>query len=132
LATSLPDQERELLYQGFQVGIVIDEYGGENRQGDFLIRGILGAQPETGAIAVGDKVDVGQPLPFHVRDASSADHDLHLEQEIGSLAGQRDAVALPFTCNGRGARLFSEPNRDSDLIAGVLGGIPPAGFFLHR
>jgi small ligand-binding sensory domain FIST len=131
LAASLSAEDRELLAQGVQVGIVIDEYGSERRPGDFLIRGILGAQPETGAIAVGDEVDVGQTLQFHVRDADSADQELRrlLEQETKELGGQRPAGALLFTCNGRGVRLFPEPNHDTGLIAEVLGGIPVAGFF---
>ncbi|HYY18380.1 MAG TPA: FIST N-terminal domain-containing protein [Streptosporangiaceae bacterium] len=131
LAASLSAEDRELLAQGVQVGIVIDEYGSERRQGDFLIRGILGAQPETGAIAVGDEVDIGQTLQFHVRDAGSADQELRrlLEQETKDLGGQRAAGALLFTCNGRGARLFPQPNHDTGLIAEVLGGIPLAGFF---
>ena len=131
LAASLSAEDRELLAQGVQVGIVIDEYGSKRSQGDFLIRGILGAQPETGAIAVGDEVDIGQTLQFHVRDAGSADQELRrlLEQETKDLGGQRAAGALLFTCNGRGARLFPQPNHDTGLIAEVLGGIPLAGFF---
>src|SRR6201996_2079364 len=131
LAASLSDEDRELLVQGVQVGIVINEYGGERRQGDFLIRGILGAQPETGAIAVGDEVEVGQTLQFHVRDAESADRELQhiLETETTALGGQRPAGALLFTCNGRGSRLFPEPSHDTGLMAKVLGDIPVAGFF---
>jgi len=131
LAASLSEEDRELLVQGVQVGIVMNEYGGENRQGDFLIRGILGAQPETGAIAVGDEVEVGQTLQFHVRDADSADKDLQrvLGQETTALGGQRPAGALLFTCNGRGSRLFPEPSHDTGLIAKMMGDIPVAGFF---
>jgi small ligand-binding sensory domain FIST len=131
LAASLSTKDRDLLVQGVQVGIVINEYGSERRQGDFLIRGILGAQPETGAIAVGDEVEVGQTLQFHVRDAQSADRELQhiLETETTALGGQRPAGALLFTCNGRGSRLFPEPSHDTGLMAKVLGDIPVAGFF---
>jgi small ligand-binding sensory domain FIST len=131
LATALTGRDRELLGQGVQVGMVINEYRAERRQGDFLIRGVLGADPETGAIAVGDEVDVGQTLQFHVRDADSADEDLQhtLEQEAAALGGRPPAGALLFTCNGRGSRLFSEPDHDARLLAKVLGDIPVAGFF---
>jgi small ligand-binding sensory domain FIST len=131
LAASLSGPDRELLAQGVQVGIVIDEYGGERRQGDFLIRGILGAQPETGAIAVGAEVEIGQTLQFHVRDAVSADQDLQriLAAETAALGGRRPAGALLFTCNGRGSRLFTEPSHDTGQLARVLGDIPVAGFF---
>jgi small ligand-binding sensory domain FIST len=131
LAASVSGPDRELLALGVQVGIVIDEYGGERRQGDFLIRGVLGAQPETGAIAIGDEVEVGQTLQFHVRDAASADQDLQriLDTEAAALGGRRPAGALLFTCNGRGSRLFPEPSHDTGQLAKVLGDIPVAGFF---
>ncbi len=105
--------------------------GGVGLRQSRLFRGILGANPETGAIAVGDEVEVGQTLQFHVRDAASADQDLQrtLEEETAALGGQRPAGALLFTCNGRGSRLFPEPDHDARLLAKVLAEIPVAGFF---
>jgi small ligand-binding sensory domain FIST len=131
LAAALPVRDRELLAQGVHVGMVINEYRAERRQGDFLIRGVVGADPESGAIAVGDEVDVGQTLQFHVRDADSADEDLRrtLEREAAALGGRRAAGALLFTCNGRGSRMFSEPGHDAGLLAKMLGDVPVAGFF---
>ncbi|HTW02263.1 MAG TPA: FIST N-terminal domain-containing protein, partial [Streptosporangiaceae bacterium] len=91
LAGAMPDGERDLLAQGVQVGMVIDEYQAEPRQGDFLIRGLLGADPESGTLAVNDEVQVGQTVQFHVRDARSADEDLRriLEREAEALGGRR-------------------------------------------
>jgi small ligand-binding sensory domain FIST len=131
LAATLPDRDRELLAQGLHVGLVIDEYRAEPGQGDFLIRGVIGADPSSGAIAVGDDIEVGQTVQFHVRDADSADEDLRhaLEQESAALGGRRPAGALLFTCNGRGSRLFREPDHDAGLLAEVLGEVPMAGFF---
>ncbi len=131
LAAALSGPERELLAQGVQIGIVIDEYQAEPRQGDFLIRGLVGADPDSGTIAVGDEVQVGQTVQFHIRDAQSADEDLRriLEQETAALGGRRAAGALLFTCNGRGSRMFSQPDHDAGLLAKMLGQIPAAGFF---
>jgi len=131
LAAALTGRDRELLTRGLQVGRVINEYGADWHQGDFLIRGVLGADPATGAIAVGDEVEVGQTLQFHVRDTDSADKDLQriLEQEAAALGGYRPAGALLFTCNGRGSRMFPEPDHDARLLAKILGDIPMAGFF---
>jgi small ligand-binding sensory domain FIST len=131
LAARLPGRDRELLAQGAQLGMVINEYRAELHQGDFLIRGIVGADPESGAIAVGDEVEVGQTVQFHVRDADSADEDLRaaLEREVTTLGGRRAAGALLFTCNGRGSRMFSEPDHDAGLLAKMLGEVPVAGFF---
>jgi len=131
LAAALPTADRELLAQGIHLGMVIDEYQAEPGQGDFLIRGVAGIDPESGAIAVGDDVAVGQTVQFHIRDAGSADEDLRrtLEREAAALGTRRAAGALLFTCNGRGSRLFAEPDHDAGLLAEVLGKIPVAGFF---
>jgi small ligand-binding sensory domain FIST len=131
LAAALSSRDRELLVQGLQVGLVIDEYRSESRPGDFLIRSVVGADPESGAIAVGEEIAVGQTVQFHVRDAESADEDLQraLAREAAVLGGRRPAGALLFTCNGRGSRLFPGPDHDAGLIAKMLGQIPVAGFF---
>ncbi len=122
---------QELLARGVHLGIVIDEYQTEPGQGDFLVRGIAGADPESGAIAVGGELEVGQTVQFHVRDARSADEDLRrtLVRETAALGGRPVAGALLFTCTGRGTHMFAEPDHDAALLAQVLGQIPVAGFF---
>jgi small ligand-binding sensory domain FIST len=131
LAAALPARDRELLAQGVYLGLVIDEYQAEPGTGDFLVRGVAGADPESGAIAVAGDVQVGQTVQFHVRDAQSADEDLRrtLEREAAALSGRRPAGALLFTCTGRGSRMFGEPDHDAGLLAQTLGQIPVAGFF---
>ena len=131
LAAALPVRDQELLARGAHLGLVIDEYQAEPGQGDFLIRGIIGADPGSGAIAVGAEVDAGQTVQFHVRDADSADEDLRraLEREAAALGGRRAAGALLFTCTGRGSRMFAAPDHDAGLVATTLGEIPLAGFF---
>ena len=131
MAAALPARDQELLAEGVLLGVVIDEYRAEPGQGDFLVRGVIGADPDSGAIAVGDEIQVGQTVQFHVRDAASADEDLRraLARESAALGGRRLAGALLFTCNGRGSRMFAEPDHDAGLIAAMLGDIPLAGFF---
>jgi len=85
---------------------------------------VLGADRETGAIAVGDLVEVGTTVQFHVRDAAAADEDL---REL--LAGQQAEAALVFTCNGRGRRLFGTPDHDAGVVTEMLGRVPAAGAF---
>jgi small ligand-binding sensory domain FIST len=130
LAAALPGPDQELLSLGAHVGIVMNEYQAELRQGDFLIRGIVGADPDSGAIAVGDEVEVGQTVQFHVRDARSAHEDLRrvLEREARGLPREA-AGALLFTCTGRGERMFGEPDHDAGLVATMLGAPPTAGLF---
>ena len=122
---ALPPEDRELVNRGLHVGRVIDEYKTELGRGDFLIRGVTGVDPQTGALAVGDRIEVGETIQFHVRDAATADEDLRnlLEQEAEPADG-----ALLFTCNGRGSRLFPVPDHDASLVSNKLGGLPLAGF----
>jgi small ligand-binding sensory domain FIST len=128
--TSLAPPDRELVSHGLHVGRAIDEYKAEQGTGDFLIRGVIGADPDTGAVAVGDHLEVGQTVRFHVRDAATADEELRtlLEREVSEQPG-RPAGALLFTCNGRGSRLFPTPDHDARLVSSYLGGVPMAGFF---
>src|SRR5262249_2013632 len=112
--SSLSKADRELAANGLHVGRAIDEYKTEHGQGDFLIRGVLGVDPDSGALAVGDRIEVGDSIRFHVRDAATADDELRslLQEEVSMLPG-RAAGALLFTCNGRGTRLFPEPDHDA-------------------
>lgn len=127
---ALTRDEQELVSHGLQVGIVVDERLAAPGQGDFMIRGLLGADSSTGAIEIGDAVEVGATVQFQVRDAAGADKDLRLAVERASaqLPG-RPAGALLFTCNGRGRRMFGVADHDASTIEDLLGGIPLAGFF---
>jgi small ligand-binding sensory domain FIST len=124
-------RERALAASGLLIGVVVDENRPEYGRGDFLVRGLLGADEESGAIAVGETLRVGQTVRLHVRDARSADLDLQqaLELQAEALAGRPTAGALLFTCNGRGRQMFSEPNHDAAALALSLGSPPMAGFF---
>ena len=126
----LSPAERTLASKGLLAGLVIDENKPAYERGDFLMRGILGADEESGAIAIGEEVRVGQTLRFHARDAASADEDLRLVLEEHLGREHRGAAgALLFTCNGRGTNLFSEPDHDSRVVSSALGRPALAGFF---
>jgi small ligand-binding sensory domain FIST len=109
---------------GLHLGIVVDEHRVDFERGDFLVRNVLGGDSETGAIVVGDDIEVGQTVQFHVRDAAAADEDL---REM--LAGEEAQAALLFTCNGRGRRFFGEPDHDAGVVDQLLGPLPIAGAF---
>ena len=126
----LDELERALAVQGLLIGIVIDENRPEYLRGDFLVRGLLGADEETGSITVGEHVRVGQTVRMHVRDGASADEDLRevLAGLMGDLPGP-PAGALLFTCNGRGSNMFAAPNHDAAALQHAFGQVPTAGFF---
>jgi small ligand-binding sensory domain FIST len=124
-------RERALAAGGLLLGIVIDENKPTYERGDFLIRGLLGADQGTGALVVGERVRVGQTVRFHVRDARSADQDLReaLARERDALAGKSPAGVLLFTCNGRGRHMFPVDNHDAGALEQSLGSAPVSGFF---
>jgi small ligand-binding sensory domain FIST len=124
VADAASEEERLLLQQGLHLGIVVDEHKTDFERGDFLVRNVLGADRETGALAVGELVEIGTTVQFHVRDAVAADEDL---REL--LAGATAEAALVFTCNGRGRRLFGTPDHDAALVSEMLGRVPAAGAF---
>jgi small ligand-binding sensory domain FIST len=127
----LPLRERSLAAEGLLVGVVIDGGKPDYGPGDFLVRGLLGADPDTGALAVGAAVEPGQVVRLHARDAESADRDLResLGLALAALGDDPPAGALCFSCNGRGRTMFGEPDHDAGLLAQALQGAPAAGFF---
>ena len=124
----LTPQQRALATRGVLAGLVIDENRAEYTRGDYLMRALLGGDDESGALAVGETVRVGQTLRFHVRDAATADDDLRAALQA-ALPRRRAAGALLFTCNGRGTQLFDEPDHDAALVSEALGSESLAGFF---
>jgi small ligand-binding sensory domain FIST len=126
----LSPRDQELVQQGLHVGRVINEYRGDFRRGDFLVRNVIGFDPKSGAVAITDLVRVGQTVQFHVRDAVTADEDLHELLQLDVTAHEnKPAGALVFTCNGRGRNLFPQPHHDATVIRQEEGPIPLAGFF---
>jgi len=124
LVAKATEDERSLLAQGVQIGVVIDEGLHEHTTGDFLIRGVLGADKESGALAVGTEVPVGTTVQFHVRDAASASEDL-----LRALAGHEASSTLVFTCSGRGENLFGYGGHDAEMVCESTNSKANAGMF---
>ena len=126
----LEPEERELAAEGLLLGVVIDENQPEYERGDFLVRPIVGVDPESGALAFADRVRVGQTVRLHVRDSESASEDLReaLAAQVAALGPAGAAGALLFTCNGRGAHMFGRSGHDARLLEEALGA-PAGGFF---
>ncbi|MFI5123307.1 MAG: FIST N-terminal domain-containing protein [Vicinamibacteria bacterium] len=126
----LEPREQVLAAQGLMLGIVIDENQPAYERGDFLVRPILGAEPESGTLALGERVRVGQTVRMHVRDGATADADLReaLRIQAQALGDDGAAGALLFTCNGRGSHMFDTPDHDALALEDAFGA-PAGGFF---
>jgi len=136
VVNELDEDERMLLSSGLFVGRVVNEYKQRFGRGDFLIRNVLGVDQNSGAVAVGDALRVGQTVQFHLRDAETAREDLQLLLQSEVLKSPA-AAALMCTCSSRGESLFDSPNYDASAVtrwlsqpAGVKpDAFPLAGFF---
>jgi small ligand-binding sensory domain FIST len=129
LFQSLGPDDQALARKGLHVGQVINEYQDHFRRGDFLVRNVQGIDSNNGAIAIGDWARVGHTVQFHVRDADTADEDLGELLLAASDSAPAVSGALVFTCNGRGTRLFAEPDHDAVAVSRQWPGISTAGFF---
>lgn len=127
----LEEDERRILAEGMLLGIVVERGRPDYVHGDFLVRTVLGGDPEAGTISVGAPIQTGQVVRVHARDAASADRDLHdaLGLRREALGSDDAAGALMFTCNGRGRGMFGVRDHDAAALASELGAIPTAGFF---
>lgn len=130
---TLSDSDRELAQQSLFVGVAQSGFKETLDRGDFLIRNLMGVDPRIGAIAIGDRIRVGQRIRFHLRDARTSAEDLEalLTQYRRQIKPQTASPvgALMFACMGRGEGLYQEANFDSQLFNRYLAAVPLSGFF---
>ena len=124
---AVPENERDRLKQGLYLGR--PARGDASGRGDYLIRNLLGADRDRGALAVADVVGLREKVRLHVRDGRAAQEDLDMllsPQAFDTAA----SGALLFACNGRGKALFGAPDRDITTLQQALKAAAPcAGMF---
>jgi small ligand-binding sensory domain FIST len=115
------------------IGLVVNEYLEDFHRGDFLIRNLLGADPNSGSIAVGALPRLGQTMQFQRRSAAAAMEDMSelLERARKNLRGETIYGACLCSCNGRGENLFGRPNHDAKSVQDQFGPLGLAGFFCN-
>ena len=127
---SLTDVQRRHAHRALHIGIAVDEHRNRFGRGDFLVRNLLGADEQSGTIAIGDVVQEGQTVQFQLRDAHSASEDLQVLLATDRAAHRNKPLgALMFSCCGRGEGLFGRPHHDSGILQEQMGPFPVAGFF---
>ena len=129
LSPDIQEQTRGNLF----VGLVMDEYLDEFQRGDFLIRNLLSADAETGAISIGALPRPGQTIQFQRRDAAASTEDMTvlLRRAQNELAGRQVYGGCLCSCNGRGHRLFGHIHHDPRSVQQAFGPIGLAGFFCN-
>ena len=98
----------------------------------FLVRNLIGVDPRNGAVAVAERMRVGQKVQFQLRDGDASRHEARqllaaLEQRLE----QPPLAALLFACLGRGQGLYGAPDGDVSLCREAFGAVPISGVFCN-
>jgi small ligand-binding sensory domain FIST len=130
---ALSPEEQKSARGNLFIGLVVNEYLDEFHRGDFLIRNLLGADPNSGSIAVGALPRLGQTVQFQRRSASAATEDMNellarMKDKLGETTIYGGCLC---SCNGRGQNMFGTPNHDAQMVQQRLGPFGLAGFFCN-
>jgi small ligand-binding sensory domain FIST len=130
----LDDGDRELATtRPIFLGIAMNPFTDADKlgPGDYLIRNVLGFDPERGALSIGEVLAPGRRVQFHVMDHHTSAFDLRRALHQRAALSDKPAGALMFSCLGRGQGLYGEPGHDSRLFFEEFGDAPLAGFFCN-
>jgi small ligand-binding sensory domain FIST len=123
-------EEQELFRHSLFLGLEMRPERERYARGDFLIRNLVGVEPESGALSVAALLRERQVVQFHLRDARSAAADL-AERTARYEHGAQARGALLFSCLGRGRHLYGEPDHDTRLFRERVAEVPIGGFFCN-
>lgn len=101
-----------------------------NDTGDYLVRNLLGIDPQSKLIAIGELVQTGQQLMFCRRNLDSAAEDMNrMLESIKKGLFARPRGGIYYSCVARGPNLFGPQSEELGLIRDALGDFPLVGFF---
>jgi small ligand-binding sensory domain FIST len=129
----LSAEEQRKVQGNLHIGLVVNEYLETFQRGDFLVRNLLGGDPNSGVLQVGALPRTGQTIQFQRRDAAAASEDLNelLARAKKNLADTEIYGGCLFCCNGRGKNLFGRTSHDAKLVQAHFGPTGLAGFFCN-
>lgn len=131
LFEQLPAADRELFSQSLFLGMAMRADANQFMPGDFLIRNILGMDPQSGALWVNAHIPANSVVQFHLRDAAASAYDLDRALRNYRLTTLSAAAggALLFSCAGRGIGLYGQSDHDSNAFRRLIADVPVGGFF---
>jgi small ligand-binding sensory domain FIST len=111
--------------------ISADENGDD--AGDYLVRNVVGIDPDSGLVAIGERIAEGDRVMFVRRDGPSAAEDLNrMLSDVTGRAGRPAKAALYYSCVARGPNLFGPDSEELKSVQAALGAdVPLVGFFAN-
>jgi len=100
---------------------------------DYTVRNLVGIDPGSGIVAIGEIVPEGGKVLFCRRDRETAVRDMRrmaedLRQRVG---GRVIRGGVYISCAARGPNQFASPESETEIIQGALGDFPMVGFFAN-
>ena len=81
--------------------------------GDFLVRNVVGVDPDNKLVAIGERISAGDRVMFVRRDGPSAMEDLHrMLADVISRSNGTPKAALYYSCVARGPSLFGPDSEE--------------------
>ena len=124
------ESDEDLVRKASNMHIALPIAGSDT--GDYLVRNLIGIDPDRGWLAIGEQVSASDRLMFCRRDATSAREDLgRMLQDLKARADKVPRGAVYYSCVARGPNLFGENSEELEQIRQVLGDVPLVGFFCN-
>ncbi len=98
---------------------------------DYIVRNIIGIDPQNNMLAIGDQMKPQTPIMFCRRDGRAAARDMQrMLEDIKKRTGNTTPRGgIYISCMGRGRHLFGDEAREMKMIGEVFGEIPIVGFY---
>ena len=128
LFASLDEADRARFGDSLCIGLALPGPRQTVGAGDFLIRNVLGLDPDSGALWIGARVTPNAIVQFHLRDGETASEELESRLSARLAGGAAPTAAVLFACAGRGKNLFGVSGHDSGTLRRMID-IPVAGMF---
>ena len=125
--------DRKLFTDALFIGMAMEPQREQYGAGDFLVRTILGLDPDSGALLINTHVPAHSVVQLHLRDAVTSAQDL--EQLLSQYHSQHEVAAIRgvvlFSCLGRGSEFYGHADHDRNALQLHLSDVPIGGFFCN-
>lgn len=133
LFANIPPEEIRAATGLISIGFPSDAAETRLHRGSYLVRNVVGVDPQDGSITLPETVEEGQVVSFVLREPSEAVRDMEaVLSDLSALHRDRPPrLALYFNCCGRGRSLYGKTGADLSIIRKYFGEIPLIGFFTY-
>src|SRR5687767_7975750 len=125
---SLDEADRSRFSESLCIGLALPGPRQTVGAGDFLMRNVLGLDPDSGSLWIGSRIAPNAIVQFHLRDGESASDELERRLAASLEGALPPSAALLFACAGRGRQMFGVSGHDSGTLRRMVD-VPVAGMF---